>query len=133
MADSKTGTPPSSHLFKPRKIGQVTALDSVRYAARSVASLSSLYGSITEREIASTQTICYIDARIITNQIICPDPARTGKAYLRQIAMADEGSLPVPVRIAKMPSHPVRSANPYPKGSRSGFASDSHPDGKRRP
>ncbi|MFH1844872.1 MAG: FAD-dependent oxidoreductase [bacterium] len=102
MADGKAGNPHFPHLFKPRKIGRFTAPNSVKYAACSVSNFNNLDGSITEREFARMQIICDTGAGIITNQGAYPDPEGMGKAYLRQISIADDRYLPGLERIANM-------------------------------
>ena len=102
MADGKAGNPHFPHLFEPRKIGRFTAPNSVKYAACSVSNFNNLDGSITEREFARMQTICDTGAGIVTNQGAYPDPEGMGKAYLRQISIADDRYLPGFERIANM-------------------------------
>jgi 2,4-dienoyl-CoA reductase (NADPH2) len=59
-------------------------------------------GSITEREFARMETICRTGAGIITNQGAYPDPEAMGKAYIRQISLADDRFIPGFERIAGM-------------------------------
>jgi 2,4-dienoyl-CoA reductase (NADPH2) len=90
------------NLFGPRKIGRFTAPNSVKYAACSVSNFNNLDGSLTEREFARMETICRTGAGLITNQGAYPDAAAMGKAYFRQISLADDRFLPGFERIAKM-------------------------------
>ena len=102
MEDGKAGNTHFPNLFKPRKIGRFTAPNSVKYAACSVSNFNNLDGSITERELARMQTICDTGAGIITNQGAYPDSEGMGKAYLRQISIAEDKYLPGFERIAQM-------------------------------
>ena len=102
MANEFPGMDKYPHLFKPRKIGKDTAPNSVKYAACSVSNFNNEDGSITEREFARMRTICNTGAGIITNQGAYPDPEGMGKAYFRQISIADDKFLPGFERIANM-------------------------------
>lgn len=102
MANEFPGMGKYPHLFQPRKIGKDTAPNSVKYAACSVSNFNNEDGSITEREFARMQTICSTGAGIITNQGAYPDAEGMGKAYFRQISIADDKFLPGFERIASM-------------------------------
>lgn len=90
------------NLFGPRKIGSFTAPNSVKYAACSVSNFNNPDGSITEREFARMETVCRTGAGLITNQGAYPDPEAMGKAYIRQISLADDRFIPGFERIARM-------------------------------
>jgi 2,4-dienoyl-CoA reductase (NADPH2) len=102
MTNNDPGLEKYPHLFQPRKIGKYTAPNSVKYAACSVSNFNNLDGSITEREMARMRTICRTGAGVITNQGAYPDPEGMGKAYFRQISIADDRFLPDLERIARM-------------------------------
>lgn len=90
------------NLLEPRKIGKLTAPNSVKYAACSVSNFNNRDGSISEREMARMETICKTGAGIITNQGAYPDPQGMGKGYYRQISLADDKFLPGFERVARM-------------------------------
>jgi len=58
MADALSGAEKFPNLFKPRRIGQFVAPNSVKYAACSVSNFNNEDGSITEREYGRMETIC---------------------------------------------------------------------------
>ncbi|MFC1705542.1 FAD-dependent oxidoreductase [Planctomycetota bacterium] len=102
MPESPVGLEKYPNLFKPRKIGAYTAPNSVKYAACSVSNFNNLDGSITDRELGRMEAVCRTGAGMITNQGAYPDPEGMGKAYLRQISIADDSVLPGLERIAGM-------------------------------
>ena len=102
MTDNSPGLTKYPSLFAPKKIGKHTAPNSVKYAACSVSNFNRRDGSITPRELARMESICRTGCGIITNQGAYPDPAGFGKAYYRQISIADDRYLPDFERIANM-------------------------------
>ena len=95
MAEHPPGHLKYPHLFEPRKIGQFTVPNSVKYAACSVSNFNHPDGSISDREMARMQTICSTGAGLITNQGAYPDAEGYGKAYLRQLSIAEDRFIPV--------------------------------------
>jgi len=102
MTDQYAGLEKFPNLFAPRRIGGKTAPNAVKYAACSVSNFNNSDGSITEREMARMKTISSTGAGIITNQGAYPDPEGLGKAYFRQISIADDRYIPAFERIAAM-------------------------------
>ncbi len=102
MSTEQASIPKFPNLFKPRKIGNILAPNSVKYAACSISNFNNFDGSITEREMARMETICKTGAGIITNQGAYPDPEGMGKGYYRQLSLADDKFLPAFERIAQM-------------------------------
>lgn len=89
------------HLFRPTPIGRLVAKNAVKYAACSVSNFNTRDGRITRREMGRMETICRTGAGMITNQGAYPDAARMGKAYARQLSLADDAAIPGFARIAE--------------------------------
>jgi len=66
MTAEQAGIPKFPNLFKPPKIGNILAPNSVKYAACSISNFNNFDGSVTEREMARMETICKTGAGIIT-------------------------------------------------------------------
>lgn len=82
------------NLFKPTRIGGLTAKNAVKYAACSVSNFNTPDGRITRREMGRMEVIARTGAGIITNQGAYPDRAGMGKAYFRQLSIADDSFIP---------------------------------------
>jgi 2,4-dienoyl-CoA reductase (NADPH2) len=91
-----------SALFGPRRIGRLTAANSIKYAACSVSNFNGRDGSISEREFARMEVVANTGCGIITNQGAYPDKAAFGKAYFRQVSIAEDRFIPGFARIAEM-------------------------------
>jgi 2,4-dienoyl-CoA reductase (NADPH2) len=89
-----------SALFAPRRIGKLTAANSIKYAACSVSNFNDPDGSITEREFARMEVVARTGCGIVTNQGAYPDKDGYGKAYLRQLSITDDRFIPGFARIA---------------------------------
>jgi 2,4-dienoyl-CoA reductase (NADPH2) len=89
-------------LFGPRRIGKLTVPNAIKYAACSVSNFNNRDGSITEREFARMEVVARTGCGIVTNQGAYPDKAAYGKAYFRQISIADDRFIPGLARIAEM-------------------------------
>ena len=89
-------------LFGPRKIGKLTAPNSIKYAACSVSNFNARDGSITEREFARMGVVARTGCGIVTNQGAFPDKEAYGKAYFRQLSIAEDRFIPGFARIADM-------------------------------
>jgi len=90
------------NLFKERRIGRLLAANSIKYAACSVSNFNNLDGSIAEREIGRMDVVARTGCGIITNQGAYPDAERYGKAYVRQLSIAEDRFIPGFARIADM-------------------------------
>ncbi len=90
------------HLLRPTKIGRLVAKNAVKYAACSVSNFNTKDGRITPREMGRMETICRTGAGMITNQGAYPDAARMGKAYARQLSIADDSTIEGFARVATM-------------------------------
>ena len=88
--DGRPGEARYPHLFRPTPIGGMTAKNAVKYAACSVSNFNHPDGSISKREMGRMEVICRTGAGIITNQGAYPDAAGMGKAYARQLSIADD-------------------------------------------
>jgi 2,4-dienoyl-CoA reductase (NADPH2) len=89
-----------SKLFSPRRVGKLTAPNSIKYAACSVSNFNNPDGSITEREFSRMEVVARTGCGIITNQGAYPDKGGYGKAYIRQLSIADDRFIPGFARIA---------------------------------
>jgi 2,4-dienoyl-CoA reductase (NADPH2) len=78
------------HLFKPTKIGKLTAHNAVKYAACSVSNFNTHDGHVTRREMGRMEVIAKTGAGMVTNQGAYPDPQGMGKAYFRQLSLASD-------------------------------------------
>jgi len=90
------------NLFRPRAIGRLTAANSIKYAACSVSNFNAPDGSLTEREFGRMDVVARTGCGIITNQGAYPDTQGYGKAYLRQLSIAEDRFIPGFARIADM-------------------------------
>jgi len=90
------------NLFKERRIGRLVAKNSIKYAACSVSNFNNLDGSIAEREFGRMEVVARTGCGIITNQGAYPDPEAYGKAYVRQLSIAEDRFVPAFARIADM-------------------------------
>ncbi len=90
------------NLFRPRRIGRFTAANSIKYAACSVSNFNHPDGAISEREIGRMDVVARTGCAIITNQGAYPDTEGYGKAYVRQISLAEDRFIPQFARIADM-------------------------------
>jgi 2,4-dienoyl-CoA reductase (NADPH2) len=89
-------------LFSPRQVGRLTSPNSIKYAACSVSNFNHPDGSISDREFGRMETVVRTGCGIITNQGAYPDPEGMGKAYVRQISLAEDRFIPAFARIADM-------------------------------
>jgi 2,4-dienoyl-CoA reductase (NADPH2) len=90
------------NLFRPRKIGGLEAANPVKYAACSVSNFNNPDGTITEREYARMEVVARTGCGIITNQGAYPDRTGYGKAYIRQLSIAEDRFIPGFARVADM-------------------------------
>jgi 2,4-dienoyl-CoA reductase (NADPH2) len=90
------------NLFCPQKIGGLEAANRVKYAACSVSNFNNPDGTITEREYARMEVVARTGCGIITNQGAYPDRAGYGKAYIRQLSIAEDRFIPGFARVADM-------------------------------
>jgi 2,4-dienoyl-CoA reductase (NADPH2) len=90
------------NLFRPRRIGRLEAANSVKYAACSVSNFNRPDGSITEREFARMEVVARTGCGIVTNQGAYPDREGYGKAYIRQLSIAEDRFVPGFARIAAL-------------------------------
>ena len=89
-------------LFGERRIGRFTAPNSIKYAACSVSNFNATDGSITEREFRRMEVVARTGCGIVTNQGAYPDREGYGKAYVRQLSIADDRFIPGFARIAEL-------------------------------
>jgi 2,4-dienoyl-CoA reductase (NADPH2) len=87
-------------LFGARRIGRLKAANSIKYAACSVSNFNNPDGSITEREFARMEVVAKTGCGIVTNQGAYPDKDGFGKAYFRQLSIAEDRFIPGFARIA---------------------------------
>lgn len=90
------------NIFSGLKVGSVSCRNRVKYAACSVSNFNTRDGSITDREYARMEVIAGTGAGMITNQGAYPDPEGAGKAYYRQLSIADDKYIPGFRKIADM-------------------------------
>jgi len=90
-----------SGLFSPKRVGKLTAPNAVKYAACSVSNFNNPDGSITEREFARMEVVANTGCGIVTNQGAYPDKEAYGKAYVRQLSLAEDRFIPGFARIAE--------------------------------
>ena len=90
------------HIFEEIKVGSFTCRNRVKYAACSVSNFNNRDGSLTDREYARMEVISRTGAGMITNQGAYPDPDGAGKAYYRQLSLADDKYIPGFRRIAEL-------------------------------
>ena len=91
-----------ANLFEPRSIGRLKAANSIKYAACSVSNFNDPDGSIAEREFGRMEVVARTGCGIITNQGAYPDTEGYGKAYVRQLSIAEDRFIEGFARIADM-------------------------------
>jgi len=91
--DDLPGVRKYEHLFRPTRIGGLTARNAVKYAACSVSNFNTADGRIARREMGRMEVIARTGAGMITNQGAYPDSAGMGKAYIRQLSIADDSTI----------------------------------------
>jgi len=82
------------NIFSELRIGSFTCRNRVKYAACSVSNFNTRDGSIADREYARMEVISRTGAAMITNQGAYPDAEGAGKAYYRQLSIADDRDIP---------------------------------------
>ena len=102
MQPSGPGVLKFPHIFSEIKVGSVACRNRVKYAACSVSNFNTREGFITDREYARMEVISRTGAAMITNQGAYPDPDGAGKAYYRQLSLADDQYIPGFRRIADL-------------------------------
>ncbi|MBI2364751.1 MAG: FAD-dependent oxidoreductase [Deltaproteobacteria bacterium] len=90
------------NIFSAVQVGSLTSRNRVKYAACSVSNFNARDGSITDREYARMEVISRTGAGMITNQGAYPDPDGAGKAYYRQLSLADDKFIPGFRKVAEM-------------------------------
>ncbi|MCP4655033.1 MAG: FAD-dependent oxidoreductase [bacterium] len=90
------------YLFSPTKIGGLTARNAVKYAACSISNFNTKTGRITRREMARMEVVAKTGAGMITNQGAYPDPPGMGKAYIRQLSLADDEAVEGFAQVAEL-------------------------------
>jgi 2,4-dienoyl-CoA reductase (NADPH2) len=90
MAVAALGIAKYPNIFNTIRIGSLTCRNRVKYAACSVSNFNARDGSITDREYARMEVIARTGAGMITNQGAYPDREGAGKAYYRQLSIADD-------------------------------------------
>ncbi len=83
-----------ANIFSKLQIRNFTCSNRVKYAACSVSNFNTVDGFITDREYARMEVISQTGAAMITNQGAYPDQERAGKAYFRQLSIADDKYIP---------------------------------------
>jgi len=91
-----------SNIFSELQVGSFRCRNRVKYAACSVSNFNTRDGVITDREYARMEVIARTGAGMITNQGAYPDPEGAGKAYYRQLSIADDRYIPGFRRIADL-------------------------------
>ena len=90
MAANPAGIAKFLHIFSEARVGAFQCRNRVKYAACSVSNFNTRDGFITDREYARMEVIARTDAGMITNQGAYPDAEGAGKAYYRQLSIADD-------------------------------------------
>ena len=90
------------HIFEPMQVGSFTCSNRVKYAACSVSNFNTREGFITDREYARMEVIARTGAGMITNQGAYPDVEGAGKAYFRQLSIAEDKYIPGFRKVAEM-------------------------------
>src|SRR3989338_4437439 len=103
MVANGPGITKYSNIFSELQVGSFRCRNRVKYAACSVSNFNTSDGVITDREYARMEVIARTGAGMITNQGAYPDPAGAGKAYYRQLSIADDRYIPGFPRIAGLP------------------------------
>ena len=94
MAVLERGSAKYSHIFEPLQMGSFLCRNRVKYAACSVSNFNTREGFITDREYARMEVIAGTGAGMITNQGAYPDVEKAGKAYYRQLSIAEDKYIP---------------------------------------
>ena len=94
MVENGPGVAKYPNIFSPMRIGSFTCRNRVKYAACSVSNFNTRDGFITDREYARMEVIARTGAGMITNQGAFPDRQGAGKAYYRQLSIADDKYIP---------------------------------------
>lgn len=102
MTSAGQGVAKYPNIFSAVQVGSLTSRNRVKYAACSVSNFNARDGSITDREYARMEVIARTGAGIITNQGAYPDPEGAGKAYYRQLSIADDKFIPGFRKVAEM-------------------------------
>ena len=102
MAVDALGIAKYPNIFSTVQVGSLTCRNRVKYAACSVSNFNTRDGSITDREYARMEVIARTGAGMITNQGAYPDPEGAGKAYYRQLSIADGKFIPGFRKVAEM-------------------------------
>lgn len=82
------------NIFSEIQVGRFKCRNRVKYAACSVSNFNTRDGFITDREYARMEVIARTGAGMITNQGAYPDPEGAGKAYYRQLSIAEDKYIP---------------------------------------
>jgi 2,4-dienoyl-CoA reductase (NADPH2) len=91
-----------ANIFSLAQVGTFKCRNRVKYAACSVSNFNARDGCITDREYARMEVIAGTGAGMITNQGAYPDPDGSGKAYYRQLSIAEDKYIPGFRKIADM-------------------------------
>jgi 2,4-dienoyl-CoA reductase (NADPH2) len=102
IAPDLPGVRSHPNLFRSRPCGKLQVPNSIKYAACSVSNFNNTDGSIAEREFGRMEVVARTGCGIITNQGADPDRNGYGKAYVRQLSIADDRFIPGFARIADM-------------------------------
>ncbi|MBI4443399.1 MAG: FAD-dependent oxidoreductase [Acidobacteria bacterium] len=102
MLATGPGTTKFPHIFSPVQVGNFTLANRVKYAACSVSNFNTRDGFLSDREYARMEVIAQTGAAMITNQGAYPDMGGEGKAYFRQLSIADDKYIPDFRRIADL-------------------------------
>jgi 2,4-dienoyl-CoA reductase (NADPH2) len=97
-----TGIAKYANIFSAAQVGTFKCRNRVKYAACSVSNFNGRDGFITDREYARMEVIARTGAGIITNQGAYPDVEGSGKAYYRQLSIADDKYIPGFRKVADM-------------------------------
>ncbi len=89
-------------LFEPTRLGSLSVRNRVKYAACSVSNFNTPDGEVAPREIGRMEVVAATGAGIVTNQGAYPDARGEGKAYLRQLSLADDRFIPGLARVADL-------------------------------
>lgn len=100
--DDMPGVKKYPHIFTPTRIGSFVARNAVKYAACSVSNFNTKEGRITQREMGRMEVVAKTGAGIITNQGAYPDASAMGKAYFRQLCIADDSYIEGFAKIADL-------------------------------
>lgn len=99
---SMPGVESHPNLFSERRVGKLVSPNSIKYAACSVSNFNHPDGSISDRELARMEVVARTGCGIVTNQGAYPDKEGYGKAYIRQLSLAEDRFIPRFARVADM-------------------------------